>query len=57
MTLNDAIRRAILERASTAEVRELARKAGMRTLRESGLRAVLEGVTSLEEVRRETLSL
>jgi len=31
--------------------------AGMRTLRESGMRAVLEGVTTLEEVRRETMTL
>jgi type II secretory ATPase GspE/PulE/Tfp pilus assembly ATPase PilB-like protein len=29
----------------------------MRTLREAGLRAVLDGVTTLEEVRRETMGL
>ncbi len=55
MRVDDALRRAILERASTAEIRERSRQAGMRTLRENGLRAVLEGVTSLEEVRRETM--
>ena len=57
MRIDTNLRRAILERASTAEVRELARAAGMRTLHESGLRAVLAGVTTLEEVRRETMSL
>jgi type IV pilus assembly protein PilB len=57
MRIDDALRRAILEGASTADVRALARRAGMRTLRENGLRAVRAGVTSLEEVRRETMSL
>jgi len=55
MRVDDALRRAILENASTAEVRERARRGGMRTLRESGLQAVLEGVTTIEEVRRETM--
>jgi type IV pilus assembly protein PilB len=57
MRIDPALRRAILERESTAEVRARACQAGMRTLREAGLRAVLEGVTTLEEVRRETMSL
>ena len=55
MQVDDALRRAVLEGASTAEVRDRARAAGMRTLRESGLRAVLERSTTLEEVMRETL--
>jgi type IV pilus assembly protein PilB len=57
MRIDANLRRAILENASTAAVRELARAAGMRTLREAGLRAVLEGVTTIEEVRRETMTL
>ncbi len=56
MRMNDELRSAILSGASTAEVRQRAREAGMRTLRESGLRVVLEGITSLEEVMRETMS-
>jgi len=55
MRVDTNLRRAILERASTADIRALAVQAGMRTLRDSGLRAVLEGVTSIEEVRRETM--
>src|SRR6185503_14302111 len=57
MRIDTALRRAILERASTAAVRERAQQAGMRSLRESGLRAVLAGVTTIEEVRRETMTL
>jgi type IV pilus assembly protein PilB len=57
MRIDPAIRRAILENASTATVRERAVQGGMRTLREAGLRAVLDGVTTLEEVRRETMGL
>ena len=57
MRIDPELRRAILAGSSTAEVRERACRAGMRPLRESGLRAVLEGVTTLEEVRRETMSL
>jgi type IV pilus assembly protein PilB len=57
MRVDADLRRAILAGASTAEVRERACRAGMRPLREAGLKAVLEGVTTLEEVRRETMSL
>ena len=56
MPVTDAIRRAILESSSTASVRDEGRRAGMRTLRESGLRAVREGVTTVEEILRETAS-
>ncbi len=55
MRMNDELRAAILRGASTAEIRQRGREAGMRTLRESGLRVVLEGITSLEEVMRETM--
>jgi type IV pilus assembly protein PilB len=54
MLVDAQIRRAILERASTGEIRAAARAAGMRSLRESGLRALTEGRTSIEEVLRET---
>ena len=55
MRVDDAVRNAILENASTADVREHARRAGMKTLRESGLQAVCDGVTTVEEVLRETM--
>ncbi|MEW6072283.1 MAG: GspE/PulE family protein [Planctomycetota bacterium] len=55
MRVDDALRAAILANVPTARIRDLARVAGMRTLRESGLRAVREGLTTIEEVRRETM--
>lgn len=55
MTIDERIRRAINEGSSTAEVRNLAQERGMRTLREAGLSAVRNGVTSVEEIMRETL--
>jgi type II secretory ATPase GspE/PulE/Tfp pilus assembly ATPase PilB-like protein len=55
MRVDDAVRRAMVEGASTAQVRKLARAAGMRSLRESGLRVVLEGTSTIEELRRETM--
>jgi type IV pilus assembly protein PilB len=54
MLVDEDIRRAILERASTGEIRAAACAAGMRSLRESGLRALTEGRTTVEEVLRET---
>jgi type IV pilus assembly protein PilB len=55
MRVNDAVREAVLSGASTAEVRVRAQEAGMLGLRESGIGAVLEGVTTVEEVLRETM--
>jgi type IV pilus assembly protein PilB len=54
MHVTEPVRRAILEGTSTAAVRDEALKGGMRSLRESGLRAVREGETTIEEVLRET---
>ncbi len=55
MNLDDSIRRAVLSGAPASAIRSLARNAGMRTLRESGLIAVTGGVTTVEEVLRETM--
>jgi type IV pilus assembly protein PilB len=54
MLLNEEIREAILRGASAIELRELGRKYGMRTLRESGLQKIREGMTTLDEVARVT---
>ena len=56
MRLNDAIRAAISKGSSTTEVREEAMRAGMISLRESGLRAVTDRRTTVEEVLRETMA-
>jgi type II secretory ATPase GspE/PulE/Tfp pilus assembly ATPase PilB-like protein len=52
MPLNDDLRRHVLSGASSGELREVAHRAGMRTLRENGITKVLEGVTTIEEMLR-----
>jgi type IV pilus assembly protein PilB len=52
MTISDEQRRLILAQASADALREVARREGMRTLREDGLDKVKRGVTSLPEVLR-----
>ncbi len=54
MALSSPVRRAILKGASTEELRELAVKEGMLTLRMDGMVKVKKGVTTLEEVVKET---
>ena len=54
MQINSAIRQAVLAGASIGEVREAAIAGGMQSLRQSGLRAVTSGVTTVEEILRET---
>ena len=55
MVLDDRLNALIMERASTAVLRREAVKGGMRTLRSAGLYAIYEGVTTLDEVVRETI--
>lgn len=55
MKMDDDMRTLVMKEASTAVLREHARRRGMRTLRESGLMAIYDGVTSVDEVLRETL--
>lgn len=52
--LNEQMREAILNGASVSELRTLQGKYGMRSLRESGLQKIREGVTTIEEVVRVT---
>ena len=54
MEVSDTIREMILEGASTLELKHQAREEGMITLRESGLIKVRQGITTIEEVLRET---
>src|SRR5262249_43238423 len=55
MTFDDELREMVMQNASTSLLRAEARKRGMRTLRESGLLAIQEGQTTIEEVVRETV--
>ena len=55
MAMNDELRDLVMERASSALLRNAARKSGMRSLRENGLMGIYEGQTTIEEVVRETI--
>jgi type IV pilus assembly protein PilB len=54
MALSPELRRAILRGASVAELQEQAVKDGMLTLRMDGMKKIERGVTTLEEVIKET---
>ncbi len=54
LVVTDEIRQAILAGESGDEIARLARKYGLRKLREDGVRKVLEGVTTIDEVLRVT---
>ena len=56
MEVNDEIRELILIGASSLELRKKAIEDGMITLRESGLHKIRAGLTTLEEVVRETVA-
>ncbi len=55
MTLDDDMRDLIMSSGSTAVIRDHARRRGMRSLRDSGMMAIYEGLTTIDEVVRETL--
>ena len=56
MQLDDNFRELVMQHASTNVLRTECRKRGMRSLRESGLLALFEGQTTIDEVVRETMS-
>lgn len=54
LVVSDALKPMILERKPTVALRQKSQELGMNTLREDGLRKVFQGVTTIEEVVRET---
>jgi type IV pilus assembly protein PilB len=52
MTVTEEIERLVVEKASSEEIAHVARDQRMKTLREDGLRKVVSGVTSIEEILR-----
>jgi len=48
--IEDEVKRLIYEKVSATTIRQRARSLGMRTLREDGVRKVLAGLTTPEEV-------
>jgi type IV pilus assembly protein PilB len=55
VVMDDELRDLISGNTSTDQLRSACRKSGMTTLRESGLRAMFNGLTTLEEIVRETV--
>jgi general secretion pathway protein E len=54
LEITDGIRRLILEKRDSNIIKEVARKSGMRTLREDGWLKVRQGMTTISEVLRVT---
>ena len=52
LTVSEEMKRLILDRATVAEVKDLAIKQGMHTLKDEGIYKVMQGRTSLEEIAR-----
>jgi type IV pilus assembly protein PilB len=55
MVLDDAMRELIMRLASASVLRREAVKRGMRLLRDAGLLAIADGITTIDEVVRETI--
>lgn len=53
--IDDETQRMIFNKAASADLRARAREGGMRTLREDGLRKVVSGMTTIEEILRVTM--
>jgi type IV pilus assembly protein PilB len=55
MMLHEELRKLVSSESSTDHIREIAKASGMNTLRDSGLLAIYDGITTIEEVVRETI--
>ncbi len=56
MPMSDNLRDTVVSQISTNVIRAEARKEGMRSLRDTGLMAIYEGQTTIDEVVRETIT-
>ena len=56
MPINNTLRKLIMDKAPTMVLKEKARELGMRTLREDGIRSILDGETTIEEVLKYTVA-
>jgi type IV pilus assembly protein PilB len=50
MPINEQIRKAIASNLPTDEIKKIAVDSGMQTLRQSGIKKIIEGITTIEEV-------
>jgi len=56
MVFTDEIRELVMNQASTSILRAAGQKGGMKLLRDNGLAAIYDGITTIEEVVKETIS-
>ena len=57
LNITEGIKELIMEEASTEMIRDCGVQEGMRTLREAGIEKVFNGITTIEEVVKETMAL
>jgi len=57
LVVNEQIRELINDRAPAVALREKGRESGMRVLREDGLLKISRGITTIEEVVRNTVGI
>jgi type IV pilus assembly protein PilB len=55
MPIDEQIKKAIISGANTDEIKKIAIKNGMQTLRQSGIKKVLDGITTIDEVLEVTI--
>jgi type IV pilus assembly protein PilB len=55
MVFNDEIRDLVMNQASTSVLRAAGMKAGMRLLRDNGLETIYDGITTIDEIVKETM--
>ncbi|CAN5495521.1 type II secretion system ATPase GspE [soil metagenome] len=54
LPMSDGVRSLVMQHATAGEIRSMAVQQGMRTMYENGMRKVMSGVTTIEEVMRVT---
>ena len=54
LLMNEDLRDLVMSDASTDDIRASARRSGMSTLRDAGLQMIFDGVTTIDEIVRET---
>jgi len=52
LLITEEIRELIREKGSATQIKKLARRNGMLSMKEEGLRLVIRGLTSIEELQR-----
>ena len=57
MNIDSTMREHIINRSSATQMRIAAQRNGMRTLRDSGIQKVFAGLTTIDEVVKETMAM